>query len=208
MNQRASWIQRIIRSGEFYAIVLSIGAFAMSAYSVLIVVRQHEDERTAEFTQTLYERVQENNVLKLEHWELGHIFEMPEDYEKTRDRLRLAVKDRSEAERIQLIESEKSIAAIHYITFEELFYNLSLAIQSGDRTRQQIVEETIGYYTNGVLRNPRVLWLSSPDGGNIASHLNPDSYAYYRENVLENREFPLTDEPDPYGLFPPQDGTD
>jgi len=207
MSQETSWVQRIIRSGEFYAIVLSIGAFAMSAYSVFIVVRQHEDERTAEFTQTLYERVQEINVLKLEHWELGHIFEIPEDYEKTRDRLRLAVKDGSDAERIKLIETEKSIAAMHYITFEELFYNLSLAIQSGDRTRQQIVEETIGYYTNGVLRNPRVLWLSSPEGGNIASHLNPDSYAYYREAVLENEEFPLTVQPDPYGLFPPQDGT-
>ena len=207
MNQRASWIQRMIRSAEFYAVVLSLGAFAMSAYSVFIVVRQHEDERTAEYTQTLFERVQETYVLKLEHWELGHIFEMPEDYEKTRDRLRLAVKDRSEAERIKLIESEKSIAAIHYITFEELFYNLALAKQSGDRTRQKIVEETMEYYTNGVLRNPRVLWLSSPDGGNLASHLNPDSYAYYREGVLENEEFPLTVQPDPYGLFPPEDGT-
>jgi len=207
MSQERSWVQRTIRSGEFYAIVLSIGAFVMSAYSVFIVVRQHEDERTAEFTQTLYERVQEIYVLKLEHWELGHIFEMPEEYEKTRDRLRLAVKDVSEAERIKLIESEKSIAAMQYITFEELFYNLSLAIQSGDRTRQQIVEETIGYYTNGVLRNPRVLWLSSPDGGNLALHMNPDSYAYYREAVFENEEFPLTVQPDPYGLFPPKDGT-
>jgi len=207
MSQKASWVQRVIRSGDFYAIVLSISAFAMSAYSVFIVVRQHEDERTAEFAQTLYERVQENYVLKLEHWELGHIFEMPEDYEKTRDRLRLAVRDRSEVERIKLIESEKSIASMHLITFEELFYNLSLAIQSGDRTRQKIVEETIGYYTNGVLRNPRVLWLSSPDGANIASHLNPDAYVYYREGVLENGKYPLTVQPDPYGLFPPQGGT-
>jgi len=207
MSRETSWVQRIIRSGEFYAIVLSIGAFAMSAYSVFIVVRQHEDERTAEFAQTLYERVHEYNLLKLEYWELGHVFEMPEDYEKTRDRLRLAVKDRSEAERIKLIESEKSIVSMQLITFEELFYNLSLAMQSGDRTRQQIVEETIEYYTQGVLRNPRVLWLSSADGGNIASHLNPDAYAFYREGVLENEKFPLTVQPDPYGLFPPQDGT-
>lgn len=207
MSQETSWVQRMIRSGEFYAIVLSIGAFAMSAYSVFIVVRQHEDERTAEFAQTLYERVQENNVLKLEYWEIGHLFEMPEDYERTRNRLRLAVKDKSEAERIKLIESEKAIASMHLITFEELFYNLSLAIQSGDRTRQQIVKETIGYYTNGVLRNPRVLWLSSADGENIASHLNPDAYAFYREGVLENEKFPLTIQPDPYGLFPRQDGT-
>lgn len=107
MSQEKSWVHRMIRSGDFYAIVLSIGAFVMSAYSVFIVVRQHEDERTAEFAQTLYERVQENYVLKLEHWELGHIFEMPDDYERTRDRLRLAVRDRSEAERIKLIETEK-----------------------------------------------------------------------------------------------------
>jgi len=206
MSQETSWVKRMLRSGDFYAIVLSIGAVAMSAYSVFIVVRQHEDERTAEFAQTLYERVQENYVLKLEHWELGHIFEMPDDYEKTRDRLRLAVKNRGEAERIELIETEKSFTSMHFITFEELFYNLSLAIQSGDRTRQQVVEDTIAYYTNGVLRNPRVLWLSSPDGANIASHLNPDAYAYYREGVLENEKFPLTVQPDPYGLFPPQDG--
>lgn len=207
MSRGTSWVKMIIRSGEFYAIVLSIGAFAMSAYSVFIVVKQHEDERTAEFAQTLYERVHEYNLLKLEYWELGHVFEMPEDYEATRDRLRIAVKDRSEAERIKLIESEKSIASMQLITFEELFYNLSLAMQLGDRTRQKIVEETIGYYTQGVLRNPRVLWLSSADGGNIASHLNPDAYAFYREAVLENERFPLTVQPDPYGLFPPQDGT-
>jgi hypothetical protein len=207
MKQGASRVQKIIRSAEFYAIVLSLGAFAMSAYSVLVVLRQHEDERTAELTHTLYERIQGIYVLKLEHPNLGHIFEMPEDYILTRDRLRLVATDMSEAERITLVESEKSIAVMHYLMFEELYYNLSLATQSNERTRLHVIEEMIGYYTNGLLRNPRVLWLSSPEGGNIASHMNPDSYAYYRQEVLENLESPLTDEPDPYGLFPPEGGT-
>ena len=207
MKQRASRVQKIIRSGEFYAIVLSLGAFAMSAYSVLVVLRQHEDERTAELTHTLYERVQENYSLKLEHPTLGHIFELPEDYKRTRDRLRLVVTDMSEAERITLVESEKSIAVMHYIMFEELYYNLSLATQSNEKTRLHVIEEMIGYYTYGLLRNPRVLWLSSPEGENLASHLNPDSYAYYRQEVLENVESPLTEEPDPHGLFPPQGGS-
>jgi hypothetical protein len=206
MNQSSSWIQRLFRSAEFYAVVLSLGAFAMSAYSVIVVLKQHEDERTAELTHTLYERIQGSYALKLEHPVLGHIFEMPEDYERTRDRLRLVTKDMNEAERITLFESEKSIAVMHYIMFEELYYNLSLAMQSNERTRQHVIEEMIGYYTYGLLRNPRVLWLSSAEGGNIAAHLNPDSYNYYRENVLENSEAPLTHEPDPYGLFPPEGG--
>ncbi len=45
MGLGTSWVKRMICSTEFYAVVLSIGAFAMSAYSVLIVVWQHEDEK-------------------------------------------------------------------------------------------------------------------------------------------------------------------
>ena len=197
---------RFAHSPEIYAIVLSITAVLMSAYSVLVVVRQHEDERAAELTHEAYSLVQEIWALKLDHPLLGHVFELPDEYAAARDRLRLAVKDYSLPERVKLLESEKTMALMHFLVFEEMYYNYTLAVEAGNTKRALISSEILYYFTHGLLRNPRVLWLSLPEGGNLAAHLNSSSYDYYRTQVLENAELPLTYEPDPAGLFPETKG--
>ncbi len=202
MANSFAFVKRLVRSAEFTAIVLSITAVIMSAYSVLVVVRQHEDERTAELTHEIYSLVQEIWALKLDNPLLGHMFDLPDEYEATRDRLRLAVIDFPLPERIKLLESEKAMALMHFLVFEEMFYNYTLAVQSGNDKRAAISDEILDYFALGVLRNPRVLWLSLPEGGNLAGHLNTSSYDYYKAQVLENAEFPLTQEPDAEGLFP------
>ena len=90
---------------------------------------------------------------------------------------------------------------MHFITYEEVYYHYSLATESGDETRRAIVGDILAYYTKGVLRNPRVLWLASPEGAGLASHLNPPSLAYYEAGVLEDEASPLTHAADPVGLF-------
>ena len=202
MANSFAFFKRLVRSTEFTAIVLSIAAVVMSAYSVLVVVQQHEDERTAELTHEIYSLVQEIWALKLDHPLLGHMFDLPDEYETTRDRLRLAVIDFTLPERVKLLESEKAMALMHFLVFEEMFYNYTLAVQSGNDKRAAISDEILDYFALGVLRNPRVLWLSLPEGGNLAGHLNTSSYDYYKAQVLENAKFPLTQEPDAEGLFP------
>ena len=202
MPGSSSLVARLARSPEFFAIVFSIAAVIMSAYSLLVVDQQHEDERAAELTHEVYSIVQEIWALKLDHPTLGHMFDLPDEYEATRDRLRLAVKDYSLAERIKLLESEKTMALMHFLVFEEMFYNYTLAVEAGNKKRAQISHEILDYFALGVLRNPRVLWLSLPEGGNLAGHLNSSSRDYYRAQVLKNAEFPLIYEPDPEGLFP------
>lgn len=167
------------------------------------LARQHEDERTADLVQTLYAKVQETAALKLKHWNLSHALELPDSYAAVRDQIRIAVADVSDSERIALLEAEKTIAALQLIQFEETYYHYSLAVRAGNETREAIVGEILAYYTMGALRNPRVLWLASPEGGDLASHLNETSRAYYEAKVLENDAEPLAYPPDPVGVFVP-----
>ena len=163
---------------------------------------QHEDERTADLVQTLYAKVQETLVHKLDHWNLSHVLELPDTYVEVRDRIRIAVSDMSEAERAALLETEKSLAAMQLVQFEETYYHYQLAVRAGNETRKDIVGEILAYYTMGVLRNPRNLWLASPEGGNLASHLNATSLAYYQATVLNDQAQPLLHPPDDVGVFP------
>ena len=163
---------------------------------------QHEDERTAELVQTLYGKVQDTLTLKLSHWNVSHVLEMPDTYREVRDRLSRAVSGLSDEESTAVLETERTLASMQLLQFEETYYNYELAVRAGNETRQHIVGEVLAYYTLGVLRNPRILWLSSPEGGNLASHLNKTSLAYYRAEVLNNEEHPLQHPPDDVGLFP------
>ena len=163
---------------------------------------QHEDERTADLVQTLYAKVQETLRHKLDHWNLSHVLELPDTYVQVRDRIRLAVSELSAAERIALLETEKTLAAMQLVQFEETYYHYELAVRAGNETRKEIVGEILAYYTMGVLRNPRNLWLASPEGGDLASHLNATSLAYYQATVLNDREHPLEFAADEVGIFP------
>jgi hypothetical protein len=162
---------------------------------------QHEDERTADLVQTLYAKVQEALTHKLDHWSLSYVLEMPDTYAEVRDRIRIAVSDMSEVERVALLETEKTLAAMQLVQFEETYYHYELAARAGNETRKEIVGEILAYYTMGILRNPRNLWLASPEGGNLASHLNATSLAYYQATVLNNQEHPLSYPPDDAGVF-------
>jgi hypothetical protein len=169
---------------------------------------QHEDERTADLVQTLYAKVQESLTNKLDHWSLSHVLEMPDTYVEVRDRIRVAVSDMSEGERVALLETEKTIAAMQLVQFEETYYHYELAVRAGNETRKEIVGEILAYYTMGVLRNPRGLWLASPEGGNLASHLNATSLAYYQATVLNDEEHPLPYPPDGVGVVSAREITD
>ena len=169
---------------------------------------QHEDERTADLVQTLYAKVQETLRHKLDHWNLSHVLELPDTYVQVRDRIRLAVSELSTAERIALLETEKTLAAMQLVQFEETYYHYELAVRAGNETRKEIVGEILAYYTMGVLRNPRNLWLASPEGGDLASHLNATSLAYYQATVLNDREHPLEFAADEVGIFPAGEITD
>jgi hypothetical protein len=94
------------------------------------------------------------------------------------------------------------------VQFEETYYHYELAVRAGNETRKEIVGEILAYYTMGVLRNPRNLWLASPEGGDLASHLNATSLAYYQATVLNDREHPLEFAADEVGIFPAGEITD
>ena len=166
------------------------------------LTRQHEDERTADLVQTLYGKVQETLTHKLTYWNLSHVLELPDSYHEVRDQIRIAVADLSVGERVALLETEKTLAEMQLLQFEETFYHYELAVRAGDDTRKAIVGEILDYFTLGMLRNPRTLWLSSPEGGNLAAHLNATSLAYYRARVLNDEEHPLQYPADELGLFP------
>jgi hypothetical protein len=163
---------------------------------------QHEDERTADLVQTLYAKVQETLKHKLDHWNLSHVLELPDTYVEVRDRIRMAVSELSEPERVALLETEKTLAAMQLVQFEETYYHYELALRAGNETRKEIVGEILAYYTMGILRNPRNLWLASPEGGDLASHLNATSLAYYQATVLNDQEHPLHYPADDVGIFP------
>ena len=135
-------------------------------------------------------------------WRVQHLMEAPDSYLPVRNLARRITADLDETEKARVFLAERATANLIFINVEHILKQWFLAQRLNDVSRLGILSEEVEFYSEVYLRNPRLLWLWSADGGNWVSGADPSSIEWYRENVLENPSHPLETEPDPEGILP------
>jgi hypothetical protein len=206
MNAKPEARSSSSRWPEAVAIVLSLVAVGVSGFSLVEAQRQHQDERATQLLDQIYDDW--DQMAAPERWEVSHLDEVPATYDHVRDVLR-AYSTRlpvQEQRRVYLLERTTAIRILN--AFELTLNQRRRAIEIGDSGRKAMLDQEIDFYVEDLLRNPRLLWFWSAEGGGLELLLDPPTVAFYRRRVLHDPAHPLIIEPDPDGILPGFDGID
>lgn len=185
---------------EWVALGLSIMAVLFSGYAVIDGQRQHRDERASELMEMVYGDW--DKISMADQWEVSHLNETPETYEAARDRLREYVASLPRPEQVRIAVLERVNAGRITAFFEHHLNQWRIAREAGDPERLRLLQIELDYWCESQLRNPRMLWLMSRDGGRLVDWLDPPNQTYYEDCVHNDPEHPLQQQPDPVGILP------
>ena len=177
--------------------VTGVLALVFSLYSIMIANRQYSDtESTALINQT-YATYEEINGKRLETFEIGHLVCTAEQYPRVVDLVRKATSDQAPAERAQAQLREGAMAMYLFAQFEQTLYLHQKAVELDEPERVAFSQATLDYFTETLLRNPRLVYLWSPQGENLRSHYDPIAQRYWDAKVGPRR--PKMDPVGPFG---------
>lgn len=185
---------------ELAAFFFSIIAIVISGYSLLEGRRQHQDERNSEVLTAVYEDWV--SLAMRDDWRVQHLLEAPETYAAVRDLIRKSAAGMSDEENGRTLLAERSMANLIFINFEHLLKQWLLAERLGDESRQGVLHEEVDFYAEVQLRNPRLLWYWSAEGGGWISGADPSTIDWYEKRVLNDPDHPLIQKPDDAGILP------
>jgi hypothetical protein len=185
---------------ELTAVLFSIIAIVISGYSLLEGRWQHRDERNTEILDAVYENWE---MLALQNdWRVQHLLEAPQTYSSIRDLIRRATAGLDDVEKAKTLLVERSMANLVFTNFEHHLKQWLLAVELEDESRQRVLREEIDFYAQVQLRNPRLLWFWSEEGGGWVHGADPSSVEWYEKNVLNDPGHPLEQAPDAEGVLP------
>ncbi|MGD8384107.1 MAG: hypothetical protein PVF89_01750 [Lysobacterales bacterium] len=185
---------------ETIAVTLSVLAVLISGYAVVLGNRQFSEQRDSELINAIYEDW--DMLSDPAYWEASHLVEAPATYEQQRDILRAYTAGLSAQEKRKVYLQERAFAGRILTMWENHLNQWRIAAQSGDEMRMRLLQTELDFYAHEQLRNPRLLWLFLPEGGNLMQWLDPENIVYYREHVLADPKRPLEQEPDAEGILP------
>jgi len=201
MNNEPNHQTLTSRWPEAIAVTLSLVALVVSGIALFSEQEQHQDERLAEALDQIYEDWDE--LALVDHWEVLHLAEVPETYDRVVSVLREYAASLPRAEQLRVFLLERAVSVKVLVAFEHNLKQLRNAQASGNERRRALLEEEVDFYVDSYLRNPRLLWFFAEDGGGLVLTLDPPSIEFYKDRVLDNPALPLTVEPDPIGILPP-----
>jgi len=187
---------------EIFALVFSILAIVISAYSLVAARQQHEDERSSEMLDALFEDWDNLSAALAEDWEVSYLGEPPETYYQARDLLRRSLAGLSREEKLRVLAMERVYALRIFAMFEHSQKQWQLAVKAGDSTRLDLMNTEMDFWTRVQLRNPRLLWYWSENGGGGLWAADEPTIPFYNARVLNDPDYPLSYEPDPEGVVP------
>ena len=79
---------------------------------------------------------------------------------------------------------ERAISMLIFQSFENIYYKY-LNLNDDDLVRKQFLEDVLNYITQVLLRNPRLLFLWSVNGGNLCSFFEESTREYYDLKVSQ-----------------------
>jgi hypothetical protein len=172
------------------ALCVSAMAACLSLATFFAEPIRQSDQLTSGVIKEAYASFMSMNDVRTEHPYQSHLFELSENYEQIAASVATATQHlrNSPHEIARLLLEERSVADRLFTMFEESYYQWQQAQASGDTPRAEFLLAVVDYFTGRLLRNPRLLWYWSPNGGALAGHYEADTVAYYDANVKQTHE--------------------
>ena len=181
--------------------ILALAAIMISALSIWFSLRTHIESSASQTVWSQYEHFAKILQAHIDHSQLGHLFTVPASYEMVLKQVTDSIKDLSPQEKMRLQLQERSMADYIFNEFEQSFYQISRVRPRFDSRSRKFYGEVLNYFTNTLLRNPRLLYYWSQDGGQLCFNYEPSTIEFYEAAVLNNPSLPLKFAPDAMGPF-------
>ena len=181
--------------------ILALIAIMISGLSIWFTLRTYTESSASQTIWSQYEHFANIVQANVDHSQLGHLFTVAKCYETILQQVMVSIQDFSPQEKLRLQLQERAMADYLFNEFEQSFYQINRARALFDTRSRKFYGEVLDYFTHSLLRNPRLLYYWSQEGGQLCCNYEPSTIAYYEANVLNDHSFPLEFEPDPIGPF-------
>ncbi len=139
-------------------------AVAVSLVAAWVSLHAQREVIRSETVTAVFEGFRRVTELRIASWQVAHVLETPENYERTVAVLRTALADTPPAQVAELLIRERAVAIAVVQIFEESVYQYEHARRLRDRGRIDFLEDVLAYFTERLFLNPRLLWLWKPNG--------------------------------------------
>jgi hypothetical protein len=135
----------------------------------------HSQRSTFEMIDRLYSLCHTLQGHALREWRLSHLYCIGSDlYDETRNQVQAGITDPQD--RIRLSVEEREFAIHILVTYEQVYYQWK---HSRALTRRRdFLDSMLAYFTDRLLRNPRIVGLLSTDSTGVSFHLETESMRF------------------------------
>jgi hypothetical protein len=169
------------------SLIVSALALVVSGLSVFISFRFQRATSVSNLVDRQYNAFNELAKVRLANYEVSHIFEVVEQYTFVRNAVKESVGRIANDRRHVLYLKERSMAIFVFTLYENTFYQHKFAKEAGDTAQVKFLADILFYFTNKLLRNPRLLYFWMPGGGSLSTYFEKDTRAHYDKHVLGDK---------------------
>ncbi len=163
--------------------VTGVLALIFSLYSIHIANQQHADSEGTALINETYATYHEISAKRMETIEISHLVCSPERYPTAVERVKRATAGFSPDQRAEALLREDAMAQYLFAQFEQTVYLHRNAMELGDTERIRFSQDTLDYFTDTLLRNPRLVHFWSASGENMRVYYVPICQKYWDEKV-------------------------
>lgn len=169
---------------EFGTLFVSFIAISISVISLNKDPQRHSDILTSENIREVYADFLEMVDLRINYPKQSHLFCTPETYFDVRNTIESSLSPLVSVSEISDLKlQERAVANRIFTQFEQVFYLEIQAEENDDKSRADFLKEVLDYYTTRLLKNPRLLWYWSNEGGNLKTQYEVKTIKYYESNI-------------------------
>ena len=181
-----------------YSIILSILATIISSYSIYLSKNLHSDNSSSQIIRENYKDFLDLHLIRAEYPLYSHIFVNRYKYLETKNLIKGAVKLKTKEERIEMQLVESALARRVFTMYEHSYYQWQNSVRFSEESRIKFLKLVLDHFTNVLLKNPRLVWYWSENGGDFNKYYEKEVVEYYNSHVLKKRSDLLSDAFNPY----------
>lgn len=176
-------------AANLFTLTISIVSLAVSLRAMQVTKDTHSDEITSSLINQNYDDFIDLHELRAQFPYHGHLFELKDQYDQVKNEVVAALVSLSEDDRLKLLPrlklEERALARRIFSQYENAFYQWQNTSRSRDKSRLWFHKDVADYFSQRLLRNPRLVWFWRSSGGNYRLHYEPLTRDHYDRTVVE-----------------------
>lgn len=165
--------------------ILSLLAICLSIFSMYYSNKVHSDSTSSSMIRENYNDFLDLHLIRSEHPLQSHIFVSVAEYENFKFKIFDATKKITLEKRIENQLIEAGLARRIFSMYEHSYFQWKNSKEFSEKSRINFLKLVLDYFTNTLLKNPRLAWYWSSKGGNNCVHYEVEVLKYYNDHVVD-----------------------